>query len=71
MRYTYRMRDTIPQEKGTPDVLDLCCGGKRCPILRDEGDTILATDPDNGTSSVRFAKTDLPRIIAWLESRAD
>ena len=52
------------------DVLDLCCGGKRCPVMRDEGDTIAIADPDQVDGEIRLAKTDLPRVLAWLSKRS-
>ena len=60
------MTTRIPE---TPETLDLCCGGKKCPTLRDAGDEIVATDPTKGPGEIRFAKTDVPRIIAWLQGR--
>ena len=51
-------------------VLDLCCGKKTCPILRDEGDAIVVADPHVDAAPVRIAKADLPAVIAWLERRA-
>ena len=52
------------------DVLDLCCGGKKCPVLRDEGDAIVIADTDQAGGEIRLAKTDLPRVLAWLSKRA-
>lgn len=54
----------------TPDTLDLCCGGKKCPEFRDAGDEIVVTDLAKGPDEIRFAKTDVPRIIEWLAARA-
>lgn len=52
------------------DVLDLCCGGKKCPVLRDEGDAIVIADADQVDGEIRLSKTDLPRVLAWLEKRS-
>ena len=52
------------------DVLDLCCGGKKCPVLRDDGDTIVIADVDQVDGEIRLAKTDLPRVLAWLSKLA-
>ena len=52
------------------DVLDLCCGGKKCPVLRDDGDTIAFMDHDQVEGEIRLSKTDLPRVLAWLAKRS-
>ena len=61
------MTTRLPHE--TPDTLDLCCGGKKCPVLRDDGTEIVVTDPTKGPDEIRFAKSDVPEIIAWLQGR--
>ena len=59
-----------PMSNEPDDVLDLCCGGKKCPVLRDEGDTIAIADADQVEGQIRLAKTDLPRVLAWLSKRS-
>ena len=51
------------------DVLDLCCGGRKCPVLIDDGDTIVIRDADQVEGEIRVAKTDLARIVPWLAQR--
>lgn len=53
----------------TPDTLDLCCGGKKCPVFRDGGAIISIADVEAGATPVVLDKADLPRIIAWLTSK--
>lgn len=57
------------QDPATSDVLDLCCGGRKCPKLRDEGDAIVISDAEQTDSTIRFSKDDAPRVIAWLQAR--
>ena len=52
------------------DVLDLCCGGKKCPVFRDDGDSVVIADTDQVEGEIRLAKTDLPRVLAWLSKRS-
>lgn len=59
----------LVQDPGSA-VLDLCCGGKKCPVLRDEGDTIVIADREQADGEIRFDKAiDGPRILAWLQAR--
>lgn len=51
---------------GESDVLDLCCGGRKCPTLRDDGDAIVIADADQVDGEIRLAKSDVPRVLAWL-----
>ena len=53
------------------DTLDLCCGGKKCPMLTDVGDEIVVSDPVQTPAQIRIAKDDVPRVIAWLKSRTE
>ena len=52
------------------DTLDLCCGGKKCPTLTDDGDAIVIDDADQSPLPIRIAKSDVPRVLAWLALRA-
>ena len=52
------------------DVLDLCCGGKKCPSFVVDDDGILVMDAEQSASPIRFARSDIPRIIEWLSTRA-
>ena len=64
------MENAKPIVPDQSDVLDLCCGGRKCPMLRDEGDMIVITDADQSDGAVRLMKTDLPRVLAWLSARS-
>jgi len=52
-----------------PHTLDLCCGGKRCPVLTDDGEAIVIEDAAQSPTPIRIAKADVPRVLAWLASR--
>ena len=52
------------------DVLDLCCGGKKCPVLIDDGDAIVIRDADQIDGEIRLSKEHLASIIPWLSKRA-
>lgn len=61
---------TLPTEPPSSSTLDLCCGGKKCPTLTDEGDTIVIADAEQSTAAIRFDKhTDGPKILVWLQDR--
>ena len=64
------MENAKPIVPDQSDVLDLCCGGRKCPVLRDEGDMIVISDVDQSDGSIRLMKTDLPRVLAWLSMRS-
>lgn len=53
------------------ETLDLCCGGKKCPVFRDEGDSIVVEDLEQSAMPIRFAKSDVARVLAWLEARLE
>ena len=52
-----------------PRTLDLCCGGKRCPVLTDDGEGIVIEDAAQSPAPIRIAKADVPRVLAWLAAR--
>ena len=64
------MENAKPIVPDQSDVLDLCCGGRKCPVLTDEGDAISIADADQVDGPIRIAKTDLPRVLAWLATRS-
>lgn len=64
------MQNAKPMVPDDSDVLDLCCGGKKCPVLMDEGDAIVIADADQVDGEIRIAKRDLPRVRAWLATRS-
>ena len=48
------------------DVLDFCCGGKKCPVLRREPDAIVFADPDQATGEIRMTREQLRTAMPWL-----
>ena len=49
--------------------LDLCCGGKKCPVLRDEGSTFVIEDPDQSDKPIRVTREQAEQILNWLDLR--
>lgn len=64
------MQNAKPMVPDDSDVLDLCCGGRKCPVMKDEGDVITIADADQVDGEIRLSKTDLPRVLAWLSKRS-
>ena len=51
-------------------VLDLCCGGKKCPVLTDVADGGVAiADPDQTDKPIRLTAEQLAAIVPWLAAR--
>ena len=55
--------------KLTPETLDLCCGGKKCPTLRDEGDSFVIADLEQSEQPIRLTREQAARVMSWLEGR--
>jgi hypothetical protein len=51
------------QERCTGRVLDLCCGGKRCAVLREIPNGFIIEDEG---VSVTFTREQAEKITAWL-----
>ena len=69
MRYTDAMSD--PTRASAPlEPLDLCCGGRKCPVLHDEGDFVVIMDVEQSSEAIRIAKSDVPRVVAWFQQLA-
>ena len=60
------MRNLPTEPPPSSDVLDLCCGGRKCPSFKVEGDSIVVTDLEQSPTPIRFAKSDVPAVIAFL-----
>lgn len=58
-------------EPEVPDVLDLCCGGKKCPVLRREGESIVIEDSDQAAGGIRLTREQVSEIVPWLKEWLD
>lgn len=47
-------------------VLDLCCGGKKCPVLREDHEGFCIEDAGQ---TVTFTREQAAEIAAWLARR--
>ena len=52
--------------------LDLCCGGKKCPVIRDLGDAgFVIEDPDQTDRPIRLTRAQAAVVAPWLTLRLD
>ena len=49
------------------DVLDFCCGGKKCPVLRREPDGIVIADPHQASGEIKLTREQVITALPWLE----
>lgn len=60
----------LPLSPDDNRTLDLCCGGKKCPIIEDRGDTFVISDPDSdGSPIIVLSKEQAARTQEWLAAR--
>lgn len=53
-------------------VLDLCCGGKRCPKFTPNPDgSVTITDPDQADGAIVLAPEHVARVAAWFAAASD
>ena len=48
------------------DVLDFCCGARKCPVLRRETDAIVIADPDQTAGEIRLTREQVVTAMPWL-----
>lgn len=55
-----------------PETLDLCCGGKKCPVLRDLGaDGFEIADVDQTDKPIRITREQALLIAPWMVQRLE
>ena len=54
------------------DTLDLCCGGKKCPVLRDLGpDGFEIVDLDQADRPIRLTREQAALVAPWMVQRLE
>lgn len=56
-----------PNPEPNDDVLDFCCGRRKCPVLRREADAIVIADPDQASGEIRLTREQVSTIAPWIE----
>lgn len=53
-----------------PEVLDFCCGGKKCPVVRDLGaDGFEIADADQSAHPIRLTREQAAVLAPWMVQR--
>ena len=53
-----------------PDTLDFCCGGKKCPVLRDLGpEGFEIVDTDQTADPIRLTREQAAALAPWILQR--
>lgn len=57
------------EKNPSDDILDLCCGGKKCPVVRDEGDAFVIVDADQSPAPICLTPEQAASVAGWLTAR--
>ena len=57
---------TTAKASESNDVLDFCCGARKCPVLRRETDAIIIADPDQASGEIRLTRDQVMTAMPWL-----
>lgn len=61
------MREMDKPESPAGDVLDLCCGGKKCPVFTMENGGVSIQDAEKlGADSIQLTVEDVAKLREWL-----